>query len=79
MRNWYVQTRIVPYQNIVKKNHGLSFFADNDGIWSQLNQYQLPSVVAVQYERLRSLLQADELYGVQIKIKDIYETEVKFF
>jgi hypothetical protein len=66
------------YQEYSQKKSWFKLFADNDGIWSQLNQYQLPSVVAVQYERLRSLLQADELYGVQIKIKDIYETEVKF-
>lgn len=66
------------YQEYGHKKSWFKLFAEDDRIWSQLNQCQLPSVVAIQYERLRSLLQADELYGVQIKIKDIYETEVKF-
>lgn len=66
------------YQEYGQKKSWFKLFAENDRIWSQINQYQLPSVIAIQYARLRSLLQADELYGVQIKIKDIYETEVKF-
>lgn len=35
------------YQEYSQKKSWFKLFADNDGIWSQLNQYQLPSVVAV--------------------------------
>lgn len=53
-------------------------FAEHKAIWENIDLGKVPSVIGLQYERLRDLLKADELYGAQIKVKDIYEIEIKF-
>lgn len=66
------------YQEDGKKKSWFQRFAENKLIWDAIELGCIPSVIDLQYERLRNLLKSNELYGVQIKIKDIYEIEIKF-
>ncbi|MBF1742472.1 MAG: tetratricopeptide repeat protein [Veillonella dispar] len=66
------------YQEGLSKISWFKRFAENKTIWENIALGKVPSVIGLQYERLRDLLKADELYGAQIKVKDIYEIEIKF-
>ena len=52
--------------------------ADDDSLWNENIIEHAPSIVAYEYSMLRKLLSEGSIYGVPIKIKDMFEVVLKF-
>ena len=67
------------YAEISKITPWYSELSKNNELWNQKVITNGPSIIAYEYDSLRELLKHGEVYGVPIKIKDIFESTIKFW
>lgn len=77
-KKWICSNEDCSFQMIITENSWFKELAKDSIGWNKINYNNIPSVISNQYKRLHKLLRSGEIYGAQIKIKDIYEVELKF-
>ena len=77
-KKWICSNEDCSFQMIITENSWFKELAKDSIGWDKINYNNIPSVISNQYKRLHKLLRSGEIYGAQIKIKDIYEVELKF-
>ena len=64
--------------NTRTKTDWLKKLADNPDLWEERAYSEIPAVIAHEYERLHDLALQNNVYGVMLQIKDVYEIVLKY-
>lgn len=77
-KKWVCSNEECSFQVVIGQNSWFKDLVKESNGWNEINFNDVPSVISNQYKRLHKLIRNGEVYGAQIKVKDIYEVELKF-